>query len=113
MAHGRMDLSVKQQLRSYTDFVQKDIYERMLSMCSCIQQASHIHKLFTCICHETLRERYIIYGRVPYTLHEMFTKRLMFNLLLLFNRNLKIIDSGRDPLYFLVFPVDFLFMHGH
>ena len=37
----------------------------------------------------------------------------MFNLLLLFNRNIKIIDSGWDPLYFLVFPVDFLFMHGH
>ena len=34
MEHGRMDLSVKQQLRSYTDFVEKDIYERMLSMCS-------------------------------------------------------------------------------
>ena len=65
--HGRTDLSVKQQLRSYTDFVEKDIYERMLSMCSCVQQASHIHKVFTCICHEKLRERDIIYGRLPYT----------------------------------------------
>ena len=113
MEHGRTDLSVKQQIRSYADFVEDDIYERMLSMCSCVQQASHIHKVFTRICHEKLRGRDITYGRLPYTLYVIFNKSLMFNVLLLFNRNLKIIDSGRDPLYFLVFPVDFFIMHGH
>ena len=37
----------------------------------------------------------------------------MFNELLLFPKNLKIVDSGRDPLYFQVVPGDFLFMRGH
>ena len=52
LEYRKMNFPVKQQSRSYADFVKDNIYkQRMLSLCSRVQQASHDPKVLTLHLH--------------------------------------------------------------